>query len=216
MIEAQEVSNPDLKERHGISLDGQNRLSLNKLKLVDSRKQGRAYAHILTDAGWAYLARELRARTLPMPRKGAGSAVHRALLAWLPGFLERTDQPLADVFQPYDGSVPGSSEAASTDSPAASPAPSASVPASVNVETRIRLAYAELAAKPGAWVSLAKIRPLLGDTERAEVDDTLRRMNRMPDVRVVPEENQKTLTPADREAAVVIGDQDKHFLAIGA
>jgi hypothetical protein len=30
----------------------------------------------------------------------------------------------------------------------------------------------------------------------------------------MPEENQKVLTTADREAAVVIGDENKHLIAI--
>nr|WP_260408164.1 ADP-ribosyltransferase [Planomonospora venezuelensis] len=39
-------------------------------------------------------------------------------------------------------------------------------------------------------------------------------LNRQPDARIVPEENQKTLTQADRDAAVVIGDQHKHFISL--
>lgn len=81
---------------------------------------------------------------------------------------------------------------------------------------RIRAAYADLAREPGAWVSLTKLRPLLGDAPRADVDEALRQMNRMPDVNIVPESNQKALTPQDRDAAVNIGDQDKHLLWIGA
>ena len=64
-------------------------------------------------------------------------------------------------------------------------------------------------------MSLTRLRPLLADVPRVEVDAALRRMNRMPDVNLVPESNQKTLTPRDREAAVTIGDQDKHLREIG-
>jgi hypothetical protein len=39
-------------------------------------------------------------------------------------------------------------------------------------------------------------------------------MYRSPGVSLIPEENQKTLTAEDRAAAVEIGDQDKHLIAI--
>ena len=85
-----------------------------------------------------------------------------------------------------------------------------------DIEARIRAAYSELAREPGTWVSLTKLRPLLGDVTRAEVDDVLTLMNRMPGVNIDPESNQKTLTQQDRDAAVTIGDQAKHFLSIEA
>jgi hypothetical protein len=36
-----------------------------------------------------------------------------------------------------------------------------------------------------------------------------------PDVNLEPEPNQKTLKPEDRRAAVRIGGEDRHLLAIG-
>ncbi|MGW4423374.1 hypothetical protein [Streptosporangium sp. NPDC004631] len=293
MVEAREVSNPELKARYGLTLDGKARLRMNDLKLVDSWKQGRAYVHMLTDAGWARLAEEFQTGTVPAPTGSAGAMI-RALWAGLQGFLERTDHRLADVFQPRDVSVsPASAEPAPAPEPVTPPEPTpapvpatatepeptpeavtasqpvtalnpeperepimttqptsepgpvtalmpASDPGSImatgptpeavavagptpgpeteteaDIEVRVRVAYSELAGEPGTWVSLTKLRPLLGDVSRAEVDDMLRRMNRMPDVNIVPESNQKTLTPQDREAAVTIGDQDKHLLSIG-
>ena len=50
---------------------------------------------------------------------------------------------------------------------------------------------------------------------REQVDEALRRMNRSSEgVTVAPEEDQKTLTRAEREAAVRIGVQYKHLLRI--
>jgi hypothetical protein len=205
MVEAQEVSNPNLQERHGLTLSGKARLHLNDLKLVDSWKEGRAFMHVLTDAGRARLSEELQAGTIPaLP--GSAGAMARALLIGLQGFMKRTNHNLSDIFQPHDDSVVS-----------ASPAPTAEpemVP-ELDVEGRIRAAYTELAPEPGTWVILTKLRPLLGDVTRAEVDDVLTRMNRMPDVNIVPESNQKTLTQQDRDAAVTIGDQEKHLLWIG-
>jgi hypothetical protein len=90
------------------------------------------------------------------------------------------------------------------------------VPPSTSVEAQIRKAYQELAPGPGAWVKLADIRHVLGGLDRVEVDRTLVVMNRTPEVRIVPESNQKVLSDLDRAAAIQIGNQDKHLIAIGS
>jgi hypothetical protein len=85
----------------------------------------------------------------------------------------------------------------------------------VQIDNRVRAAYAHLAASPGAWVGLADLRNQLGeDTNRHEVDASLKRLEQEPGANIVPESNQKTLTQADRDAAVVIGDQAKHAVMI--
>ncbi|MEV0826377.1 helix-turn-helix domain-containing protein [Nonomuraea rubra] len=86
--------------------------------------------------------------------------------------------------------------------------------AASGVEAQIRAAYARLAARPGAWVSLTELRSQV-DAPAHLVDAVLRDLERRPDVNLVPESNQKTLTQQDRDAAVVIGGQDKHLLWMG-
>ncbi|MGW0479885.1 hypothetical protein [Nonomuraea sp. NPDC003214] len=206
-VEAREISNTELKARRGLSIDGKKRVRLNELKLVDSWKQGRGFAHVLTDAGWARLGEDLRAGRLPV-FGGSSGVIARALLGWLPEFLERTDQRLADVFQPPESQPPGFQPPGFQ--PLAQPPGE-----SADVEGRVRDAYTRLAASPGAWVSLTRLRALLGDVPREALDGTLTRMERLADVNLVPESNQKTLSPQDREAAVRIGEQDKHLLWIG-
>jgi hypothetical protein len=83
------------------------------------------------------------------------------------------------------------------------------------LEQRIRAAYAELATSPGAWVSLTRLRPSLDDVPKAELDKALERLLDAPDVELEPEDNQKTLKVEDRRAAVRIGGEDRHLLAIG-
>ncbi|MFG1977021.1 SNF2-related protein [Nonomuraea fuscirosea] len=79
---------------------------------------------------------------------------------------------------------------------------------------RVRAAYDEVARRPGAWVSLADLRSKLGeDLPREQVDEALRRLEREPNVNLVPESNQKTLSAEDRAAAINIGEQDKHLIA---
>ncbi|MEU8269257.1 hypothetical protein AB0B89_19090 [Sphaerisporangium sp. NPDC049002] len=209
MCEAGEVSNLDLSERYGLTITGKTRLKLNDLKLVESWKQGRTFFHVLTDAGWARLSEELRGGIV-RTTGSAGSALY-ALLVGLQAFMDRTDRRLADIFA-------SSSESSSLDDspPAAFPVPSGRPSPDSAVEARIRAAYTQLAEKPGTWIGLTEIRALISDLPRAAVDQTLRLMNRMPDVTLIPESNQKTLTQEDREAAVTIGDQAKHALWIGA
>ena len=48
----------------------------------------------------------------------------------------------------------------------------------------------------------------------ADVDAALHTLYRTDGVSLIPEENQKALTSADRDAAVTIGKQAKHLIAI--
>jgi excisionase family DNA binding protein len=87
----------------------------------------------------------------------------------------------------------------------------------ITTDERIRAAYNVVTDfTPGTWVDLTSIRLYVQDLPREEQDAALRRLERCPDVNLVPESNQKTLTPARRTAAVEIGFQDKHLIWIGA
>ncbi|GII91613.1 hypothetical protein [Sinosporangium siamense] len=245
MVEGREVSNPQLKREYGLTLTGESRKRLAAMKLVDSRKEGRAYVHSLSDAGWARMAREIRDGSLPVAT-GSGGTMTRALLTGLRRYLTGADLTLAEYFQvasapeaePAAGGLESPAPAA-TEQPVtgASPTPAAAEPppagtssspaaagaekgadrtAEPDIEATIRSAYLELAGGHGRWVGLGALRPLLGNVARAQVDEVLIRMERAPDVNLVPESNQKALTPLAREAAVNIGDQDKHLLWIGS
>lgn len=81
-------------------------------------------------------------------------------------------------------------------------------------EARIRSAYENLSASPGAWVGLAALRDALSDIPPLQIDYVLVRMERLVGISIAPEENQKTLTQRDRDAAVEIGGKKKHLIAI--
>jgi hypothetical protein len=83
-----------------------------------------------------------------------------------------------------------------------------------DIEFRIRVAYAQLAAEAGDWVSVARVRGLLADIPRVELDEALREIERRADVYIAPETDQRRLTPTDRAAAVRIGGKDKHLLKV--
>ncbi|MEV4297598.1 hypothetical protein [Microbispora rosea] len=231
MAEDREVSNPELKEKYGVTVTGKERTALNDGGFVTSRRTGRSFSHVLTDKGWHH-ASELVRDGISAPGTGFAAAAVKALVGNLQRHIDRSETSLAEIFGRED-LVPGLNESSMPETPAepiaqqslAQPPttpppipqpPLESVPASEDVETLIRKAYAQLADRPNAWVSLTRLRPLLGDAPRDEVDTVLRHMTRRPDVRLVPWENQKTLTQADQEAAVVVGDQPKHRIWIGA
>jgi hypothetical protein len=191
MAEARAIANPELKERYGLTLDGKERRHLNDEKLVDSQKRGRPFVHELTEKGWRWCTEELGAGGVANRGGSAGGALY-AVLAGLRRYLDRAELTLADIF--------GGGE---------------QVGKQASVESRIRRAYRDLATEPKAWVGLADLRSRLAGVPRIDVDEALRVMNRLPDVDLIPESNQKALEGRDREAAVSIGNQDKHLLSIG-
>jgi hypothetical protein len=198
LSEARDVSNKELDERFGLSLTGRSRLKLNRLGYVESWKDGRGFAHRLGERGWARCQSPLNFDNV---RPRAFGAALGSLLAAVHRDIERTNRSLAMVFAP---------DLAGTAS-----APTAQVESTIDIARRIREAYQAVAARPGAWVSLADIRRKLADVPPAELDAALRGLEREPDVNIVPQSNQKALDPDDERAAVTIGDQRKHFLAIG-
>ncbi|MFI0417950.1 hypothetical protein [Spongiactinospora sp. 9N601] len=191
------ASNNELRDHVGNTLVGAPRTRMNAAGLVESEKQGQTYHHALTEKGWARCVAELDA-TAPTGR--AGSPLGRVLygvLGVLKGYLDVRDISLAEFVVTARGE--GAMDAAPAD-----------------LTQSIKDAYWRLARRPQDWVLLTRIRPLLGDVPRDEVDETLREMGRLPEVHLVPRADQKSLSDEDREAAVLIGGQSKHLLAIEA
>ncbi|GAB19867.1 hypothetical protein GOEFS_096_00440 [Gordonia effusa NBRC 100432] len=82
------------------------------------------------------------------------------------------------------------------------------------LRSRIVSAYYSLAARPGAWVTVAQLRGTLSDVDRATLDAELVVFQRQPGVSLVPQENRRLLTDDDRAAAVVVGAQQCHLFAV--
>lgn len=193
MAEARPVLNTELVTLYGITIDKQRREKLNRLGLVHSAPSGRTYVHELDDKGWTRVHEDLDVSS-PKARVigGALAALHVNLRDRV---LPHTEyHNLSEMFSRAD---------------IAPPEPP------TYLEVRLRNAYAALATEPRAWVALARLRPFFADVPRAEVDAALRRLSQAPDVNLVPENNQKSLTSADRAAAMHLGGQDKHLLAMG-
>lgn len=187
MAEARVVDNKELQELAGLTLTGANRTALNSKGLVESTRVGRTYAHQLSDKGWRLMREELHTGA---PHRTGGSALRSmfTLLANLHRALDRLQTPYAEFFKQT---------------------------APVDVESRIRAAYEALAPAPGEWVGLADLRERLADLDRDAVDSALRAMARQDGVRVIPVANTRSLTDRDRAAALRIGMEDNHTLAIG-
>jgi len=169
----------------GLDLKKEYRDRLAARGWIAVRKVGRGYSLELTEAGWAEAIGQLSAD--PPAGAGAGGAALYTVLNRLRGFLDRSDLAAAEFF----------------------------APAETDIDVRIRKAYAEIAVSGGELVSLAALRPRLAGADRSGVDAALVALSAAPDVRIVPESNQKTLSAEQRDAAVRIGNQDRHLIAIG-
>lgn len=79
----------------------------------------------------------------------------------------------------------------------------------------VKQSYEDL-RKGGDFVSIADLRDRMtkAGLSRADQDRLLARLERDPDINIVPQSNQKVLTDRDRAAAIHIGGQDKHALFI--
>lgn len=204
MAEARELSNTELKAIAGFTLTGTDRLKLNDLKYVESRKTGQTFAHQLTDQGWR-ACRDLWRAERPQ-RAGTPAGALFALLTGLDRGLTRKRLSLADLFaEPVAAAEP--TVAGEPDQPGAP------VPAE-ELDSAIRAAYHALAEEPAGWVGLADLRGRLGRFDRARTDEGLRRLAMAPDAHLFPVANLKSLTQADRDAALSLGGENNHMLSI--
>lgn len=185
-----ELPNPELRNDYGIELSPAGRNRLNKDGLLESRMESRRYIHTITDAGIAWCEKELTG-VEPPSRPGPLVRVAFEWLRRLAGHLQRQGVRLVDVLRADQEAAP-----------------------EADLETLIRAAYDELKTKPQDWVRLARLRPKLGGASKAEVDEKLVAMTRTGLVHLAPDSDRKALTDDDRKAAIRIGNEDKHLVAI--
>ncbi|MEV0006039.1 hypothetical protein AB0H28_27655 [Micromonospora sp. NPDC050980] len=185
----------------GISLKPEHRRRLQSHGLIEVTEKPITLA--LTDKGWARATEELGAE--PPKRAGAAGGTLYVALDFLRRLIDHSGVRADDLFRLQinrDEVVP-----------AAVPPPE--VPAGDAV-TLIQRAYRGLAAKPGDYVMLSDLRDALADLDRSDFDAALVTLNQERGVHLVPESNQKVLKPRERAAAVTIGNQDKHLIAISS
>jgi hypothetical protein len=188
MVEAREVSNNDLQAAAGFKIEPATRERLQKLDLITVRRPGRAYLYELSEEGWAWCRQDMNAQAAP--RSDAGTRVLYLVMQSVTRHLQREGEAPSWIFQP----------APTTDA--------------LDMSSRIRLTYQELATYPGDWVRLTEVRHRLSDVPRGELDAELLRLLDADEVNIAPESDQKSLTPEDRAAALSIGGKDKHLIMV--
>ncbi|MEQ3552982.1 hypothetical protein WIS52_21155 [Pseudonocardia nematodicida] len=82
-----------------------------------------------------------------------------------------------------------------------------------DVEREIRHAYGRLAG-PGEWVGLPRLRDEIGTGSRSDIDAALGTLAVAPGVHLQAEPNRRALTDRDREAAIVVGGEERHMIMI--
>jgi hypothetical protein len=186
LLRGPEISNPDLKQEHGIELKPLGREKLNRAGLLDTNTKHRPFLHRITPAGVAW-CEEALATMEPPPRASGLVRVAFELLRLYVAYARRKDISLADVLQ-----------RTTTDT----------------LEDLIRRAYGELSSRPQEWVRLAQLRPKLNGADKSEVDEELLEMIKTGLVHLSPDSDRRNLTEADHAAAIRIGKEDKHLVAI--
>jgi hypothetical protein len=190
--EGREISNTEMAELYGVRLKSPEYAKLNADGYIISRTRPSPYRHIITDKGVKALAEPLTLEQGRVPEGEKRSAKERELY-WAAMLAQQK------LLLRLSGKASGKSDGATH----------------VDLAGRVRAAYRELANAPGTWVKLANLRALLADVSKSELDKALEGMLGSPDVRLEPEPFGHRVGAEERNAAVHIGGEDRHKLAIG-
>ncbi|SDD51501.1 hypothetical protein SAMN05216174_11272 [Actinokineospora iranica] len=195
MALSREVSNIELRDTVGFTLDGADRRGLNERHLVDSAKQKPTnyFVHRLTNKGLIWCQSEMKHSepTPPRPRSSLAIALY-TLLGAFEQYRQREGLRLEEIFTP---------EVELTEA---------------EIVERVHSAYHKLARAPRAWVSLTALRAMLVQARREDVDAVLEELDRSGKAHLVPESDRKLLTEADHAAAIRVGGEDNHLISIEA
>lgn len=200
---AGKVSNTELKELAGFTIEKKVREDLESLGLITAEQAARnkPYVHTLTNEGWKRCGEELGGEPTERSNHLAG-----ALLLVLDGvrrYLDRKNMSVEHMFR-KESPAPVAAE----------PEPQKAPPSGEIDAAQVTAAYRELAAKQGDWVRLAELRPKLNGADRADVDRVLKELSRAGLAHLAPDPDRKSLTSADREAAIRLGGEDNHLLVV--
>ncbi len=184
-----EISNTELDNRYGFRLKGPIYAKLNGFGYVITNTQHRPYRHLLSQKGVNALSTQMVIDEEQVDATEKRTFRERVL--WAALTAEHQKNAVGRTVE----EVPP--------------------PDTHSLDERVRAAYAEVATGLGEWVDLTAIRPLLPDVAKSELDTALEKMLDAPDVRLDPEVHRHRLGRKEREAAVRIGGEDRHKLAIG-
>jgi hypothetical protein len=196
--EEREISNTELDEIYGFRLIGKPLKRLLETKYIATDKKRSPYKHVVTAAGRRALAGRWELDDDHVEKGEGRSARERQLWAGLVA-MQNLLAGGGGAAEPVNRAP----AAETTGEPA-------------DLDGRIRSAYGKLAPTPGAWVDLTALRKQLADVPKTDLDQALKAMLRDDDVRLEPEPFGHRVGDAERQAAVHIGGEDRHKLAIGS
>ncbi len=190
-----DVTNTDLKANFGLEIKPRERENLTGAGYLTSlrgRGPGTPFLYELTAAGRERAVEELGGSA--DPKFTINLRVVYALFNAVHRFLQRNHVPADAVFNTDHHNVGGDLDS--------------------SVGEAITKEYGNLAETPRAWVPLRALRDALASVDRGELDDALKLLYRRRVIRLTSEANRRTLSEADKAAALNIGGDDKHWMAI--
>lgn len=196
-----------LKPSFGVQLKKSQRTRLVERGLISVEKEGRSFLLSLSEEGWRFLD-ELGAE--PPPTRWSGD---KALFALLAALAERGHKLRGLLGNDDDAS--GKEEADPKLAPIVDrPDSLATDSKPPTLGARVASAYRELAREPRDWVSLTRLRAVLSDVGRGELDETLHAMRTSRMIILTLEEDRSRLTREDRAAALTVGSDSMHYLSM--
>jgi hypothetical protein len=187
------ISNNEMHELYQVRLKSPDFERLNAYGYVDTMTKPRPYRHIITESGKKALIEPLTIDQGELKEGDRRSAGERQLF-WAAMVAQQKLMTRPPVREKGAAAMAGKT---------------------ADLDGRIRAVYTKLAGAPGEYVNLTEVRPLLDDVSKAELDKALVRMLDAPDVRLEPEPFGHRIGAEQRGAAVHIGGEDRHKLAIG-
>jgi len=191
-----DVTNTDLKANYGLDIKSGEREKLSEAGYLASfrdRGPGKPYLYELTPKGRQRAAEELSGSA--DPKSVPNLRVVYALFNAVHRFLNRNHLPAEAIFN---------ADRISTDAEALD----------TDISDALTKEYRSLAERPASWVPLRRLREALPAVARGDLDDALRLLYRSRVIRLTSEANRRTLSEADTAAALNIGGDDLHWLAI--
>ncbi|MBM7078476.1 MULTISPECIES: hypothetical protein [Micromonospora] len=195
MIKGSAVPNTYLRNTAGISLSRPHRDDLRDRGFITVAEKPLVLE--LTEKGWGQAIEELSG-SVP-PRAGAAGGALYIALGFLRGLLDHLKVAPSELFTLRFAIHEATLTPAQAEPPTSQ----------LDVASAIREAYGTV-AQSGDLLPLTQLRTAL----KAQIDAALIRMNREPDVQIIPNSQQGDLTAEDRAAAVRIGNQDRHLISI--
>jgi hypothetical protein len=191
--EGREIDNTEMYKLYGVRLISPDYLRLAAHGYVVSRTKPSPYRHVITGKGSRALADRLTVDQ-GQAKEGAKRSSGERQLFW--AAMVAQQKLIARLLAKGNGAATVTEE-------------------TVDLDGRIRAVYTKLASAPGDYVNLTELRPLIDDVSKSELDKALMRLHDAPDVRLEPEPFGHRIGAKERSAAVHIGGEDRHKLAIG-